>query len=196
MTKEQRIKNLGKYIEKGNIPWNKGIKNPGVGGRPKGGTPWNKGKTGVYSQKTIDRMVEGRKKHTISEETRKKLREARLGVKVREETKNKVREANLGSKSHFWKGGISTENEMARVTVEMKLWKKAVLVRDNFTCQKTGISGCELHVHHINNFSSFLELRTSIENGITLSKKSHLEFHHIYGNKNNTREQIEEYLKN
>jgi hypothetical protein len=34
-------------VKKGNIPWTKGKKFPGVGGRPPGGTPWNKGTKGV-----------------------------------------------------------------------------------------------------------------------------------------------------
>ncbi len=76
----------------------------------------------------------------------------------------------------------------------MKLWRKVIFERDNFTCQKTGIKGGKLHPHHINNFADFSELRTSIENEITLSQKSHKEFHKIYGNKNNTRSQLKEFL--
>jgi hypothetical protein len=68
--------------------------------------------------------------------------------------------------------------------------------RDNFTDQKTGIKGGDLEIHHINNFAEFPELRTSIENGITFSKKSHQEFHKKYGYKNNTIEQLEEFLEN
>jgi len=36
--------------------------------------------------------------------------------------------------------------------------------------------------------------RTSIDNGITLSKEVHKEFHKRYGIKNNTREQLEEFI--
>ena len=62
--------------------------------------------------------------------------------------------------------------------------------------KKTGISGGELVVHHINNFADFPELRTAIDNGITLSKKAHQDFHKIYGVRNNTKEQLEEFLNN
>jgi hypothetical protein len=34
-------------VKKGNVPWIKGRKCPGVGGRPPGGTPWNKGTKGL-----------------------------------------------------------------------------------------------------------------------------------------------------
>jgi hypothetical protein len=99
-----------------------------------------------------------------------------------------------GEKSHFWKGGITPKNIAIRMSTEYKLWRKAVFERDNFTCQKTGISGGNLVVHHINNFSEFPELRLAIDNGITLSEESHKEFHKIYGKRNNTKGQLEEFL--
>lgn len=39
-------KGLGNKNAKGNTPWNKGKRTPGIGGRKKGGTSWTKGKTG------------------------------------------------------------------------------------------------------------------------------------------------------
>lgn len=38
-------------------------------------------------------------------------------------------------------------------------------------------------------------MKRKLDNGITLSKKAHKEFHKIYGRKNNTKEQLEEFLK-
>lgn len=99
-----------------------------------------------------------------------------------------------GKKSHLWKGGITPINEKIRTSLEYKLWRKSCFIRDNFTDAKTGIQGGSLVVHHINNFADFPELRTSPENGITLSKESHKEFHKIYGKHNNTREQLEKFL--
>lgn len=94
-----------------------------------------------------------------------------------------------------WKGGISKENEIFRHSVEFRLWREAVFSRDNWTCQKYGIKGGKLHPHHIQNFSQYPELRFAIDNGVTLSEKAHKEFHKKYGNKNNTKEQLEEFLK-
>jgi hypothetical protein len=111
------------------------------------------------------------------------------------ETRLKISFANKGSKSYLWKGGITPENIKARTSLEMRLWRKACYERDNFTCQKYGVRTGGLNVHHINNFSEFPELRTSIENGITLSEKAHKEFHNKYGFRNNTREQLEEFLQ-
>lgn len=101
---------------------------------------------------------------------------------------------NSGSNNNNWHGGITDINDKIRNSLEIKLWKKAILERDNFTCQKTGIYGGDLVIHHINNFADFPEVRTSLENGVTLSKKSHLEFHKLYGFRNNTKEQLLEFL--
>jgi len=107
-----------------------------------------------------------------------------------------IKKGATGEKSIAWRGGLTTINEKIRGSLEIKLWKKACMERDNFTDQKTGQRGGDLVVHHINNFADFPELRTSIENGITLSRKAHDEFHKIYGKKNNSREQLLEFLQN
>ena len=51
-----------------------------------------------------------------------------------------------------------------------------------------------LQAHHILSFAKFPELRFVVDNGITLSKKMHKEFHNKYGRRNNTKEQIEEFI--
>lgn len=99
-----------------------------------------------------------------------------------------------GEKNHNWIDGRTPENHKIRNSVEMSLWRKSVFTKDNFTDQKTSIKGGYLIAHHINNYADFPELRFAIDNGITLSKQSHLDFHKKYGFKNNTREQLEEFL--
>lgn len=100
-----------------------------------------------------------------------------------------------GEKHYLWKGGIAPENKKIRRNIEYRLWREAVFARDNWTCQKYGIKGGKLHPHHIQNFADYPELRFSIDNGITLSENVHQEFHKIYGIKNNTKEQIDEFLQ-
>lgn len=110
---------------------------------------------------------------------------------------NKIGKPNLscvGDKNWNWKGGVTSENRKLRQSIEFKEWRKKVFNRDNYTDQKTGTRGAELHPHHILNFAEYPELRFDINNGITLSKESHIEFHNIYGKRNNTREQLEEFL--
>lgn len=100
----------------------------------------------------------------------------------------------IGDKNVNWKNGITPENEKIRKSLESKLWHRACLERNNFTCQKYLIRGGKLRVHHIQNFAQYPELRFAIDNGITLSEKAHREFHKIYGKKNNNKEQLEEFL--
>ncbi len=99
-----------------------------------------------------------------------------------------------GENSPTWKGGITPERNKIRTSIEYNLWKNSVFARDNFTCQKTGVRGGNIVAHHIQNFAQYPELRFAIDNGITLSEKSHKEFHKIYRKQNNTREQLEEFL--
>jgi len=129
-----------------------------------------------------------------SEETKKKISKTWKGKHHSDDTKDKIRKANLGEKSHFWKGGISVINHSLRKQRLYCWWRKAILQRDNFTCQKCGQYGGKLIVHHINNFADFPELRLNIDNGIIFCEKCHNEFHKKYGRKNNTKEQLKEFL--
>ena len=75
------------------------------------------------------------------------------------------------------KGGISPKNKRIRNSIEMRLWREAVFARDGWTCQECGQWGGYLNAHHIKPFSKFPELRTAIENGITLCKNCHIKKH-------------------
>jgi len=137
----------------------------------------------------------GKKRGPISEETREKHRIARAKQIITKEHKIKIAEGRMGSKNWMWKGGITSENDKVRKSRQYELWRNYCFERDNFTCQISGNSGGNLVVHHINNFSDFPELRLVINNGITLCEELHKEFHHIYGVKNNTEEQLNEFIK-
>jgi hypothetical protein len=95
-----------------------------------------------------------------------------------------------------YKGGTTEENQKIRTSIEIKLFRKCCFERDNFTCQVSGQYGGDLVIHHINNFADFPEKRTEISNGFTMTKELHLDFHKKYGFRNNTREQLEEFIQN
>jgi len=183
--------------------------------------PSNKGKH--FSSEHRRKLSEYRKGTHLSEETKKKIGEhsARVwlgkhlpeetkrkiskemkgsknhnfGKHLSEETKRKLSESHKGAKNSSWKGGMTPENRRIRNSFESNLWRKSVLQRDNLTCQKCGQFGGRLVIHHINNFAEFPELRFIAENGITLCDKCHREFHKKYGEHNNTKEQLENFIK-
>jgi hypothetical protein len=111
-------------------------------------------------------------------------------------------DAQSGEKSHFWKGGVTEETKIIRDSMETAEWRRAVFSRDKFTCQCCGDStGHNLQAHHIENFSEVAEKRFDVSNGVTMCKDCHDpsvkgSFHHTYGTRNNSREQLEEYFKN
>lgn len=121
----------------------------------------------------------------------------RTGVKRTEEFKKKV---SLGMKGintwakgkklpqrsgvncHFWKGGVSQQNRTERQnftrTIEYIEFRRAVLKRDNYTCQicrartKVG-KKIILQIDHIKPYLLFPELRMDFNNVRTLCKPCH-----------------------
>lgn len=145
-------------------------------------------------KKKCSLSLKGKKMPLRTKEWRVNQSKKITGFKHTLEARKKMGDSHRGSKSSTWKGGVTSHNDIVRKSLEIKLWKKACLERDKSTCQKCKHVGGELCVHHINNFADFPELRSSIENGITLCKEDHLTFHSIYGKKNNTLIQLQNFL--
>jgi len=85
------------------------------------------------------------------------------------------------------------ERKTKRACVENDKWRNSIHKRDKFTCMVCGKMGGYLHVHHIYNYADYKNLRLDIDNGITMCKKCHREFHRIYGDRNTSRQQFNEY---
>lgn len=170
-------------FQKGVSPYNKG--KPRTWKTPqfeKGHIPYNKGVPSPREK--IEKMIKTKKKHGPYFNKHKGEKHPEISMR------------QMGNKNPNWTGGLSPENMRIRKSMEARLWKEAILIRDDFTDAKTGIRGGKLEVHHIQNFSQYPELRFAIDNGITLSKVSHELFHKIYGRRNNTMEQLLEFLNN
>lgn len=146
------------------------------------------------------KMSEAAKGRRHSEETKRKMSEngGFRGRKHSEASKNKMREAAKGKRAseatrrkqskimkriraaEGLKTGTVAERHRVRGRIELRLWREAVFARDNWTCQDCGKRGVELEAHHIKSFDEYPELRTSIENGLTLCKnKCHKKRHKI-----------------
>ena len=177
------------------------------------GKHWKVKNTSKYSEARKKEWTSGTRKHISSQGFQKGHRSNRGGFQKGHKSFNGIEKSQfkkgsipwnkdrpflqIKGKNHpNWKGGHTPENIKIRMSLEYKLWRKAVFLRDNFTCQKHKIRGGKLVAHHINNFSDFMELRLALDNGITLSEKAHREFHKKYGKKNNTRDQLIEFLNN
>ena len=162
----------------------------------KGIIPWNKGKKGIMPE-PWNKGLSGYKTKPCSEERKRKIGLANAitakGKKQSIQSRMKKSIALRGNKNHQWQGGKTSKSQQIRRGIEIRLWREAVFARDNWTCKKTGIRGGKLVAHHIHNFADYPELRTSIENGITLSKEVHDEFHKKYGKRNNTKEQLVDF---
>jgi hypothetical protein len=99
--------------------------------------------------------------------------------------------STAGDKNHRWRGGITPEIVRQRIGSEGRAWSRAVMERDNYTCQICFKRGGKLHAHHIKKFSEFSALRLSIDNGVTACADFHLEIIHR-GNNSGPSMSIEE----
>lgn len=85
--------------------------------------------------------------------------------------------ARRGKRSNAYKDGRSLFRQRARLAPMLKGWRTLVMKRDNFTCQKCGYQGHELHAHHIKEFAIYPELRFEVSNGLTLCVDCHGAIH-------------------
>lgn len=151
-----------------------------------------------YSQEWKNNIRNAGMGHPVSLQTREKLRKRRLGTKLSEGTKKKISESLKGDRNPMkrievrkllsermkgkngpgWKGGISKPNELARKSMEYRIWRKSVFERDDYTCQECKIrpgNGKKviLQADHIKPFAYFTEDRFDIKNGRTLCVPCH-----------------------
>lgn len=105
---------------------------------------------------------------------------------------------NSGKNSIRWNPNLSDkERILERDIPENTNWIKEVLKQDNYQCQccyEEG-NGYNLNAHHLEGYHWCKELRFEVNNGITLCKKCHKEFHRLFGNKWNTSEQFYQFLR-
>ena len=78
---------------------------------------------------------------------------------------------NSGPDNPQWKGGRKKRGSRHDV------WAQQVITRDNGVCQKCGVSGVEMHAHHVQSFIDNEALRYVLDNGITLCSRCHWGLH-------------------
>jgi len=142
-----------------------------------------------HSKKTIEKMKNSNNSGWINKGDHKNIK---TEFKKNYDTWNKgVKTGNL-SKKHKEKiskaiirfydinGRIGKLNKLLRSRSMWKIWREAVFLRDNFTCQNPNCEFCNnkigvmLHPHHIKPLSLFPNLVFNIDNGITYCAEFHI----------------------
>jgi hypothetical protein len=109
-------------------------------------------------------------------------------------------ESRKGEGNSNWNPNLTEEDRIKRrYILENEIWRKEVFQRDDYTCIVCGRRGCSLEAHHLNGYHWAIDERFDVDNGVTLCFNCHSQkvsgsFHSIYGNRNNTKEQFEEFL--
>lgn len=89
-----------------------------------------------------------------------------------------------GEKSYLYNINLTDLERSKRRNLELtknKNWRNQIFIRDSFTCNICGIKGDKLQVHHLNSYAYFKEQRFDLDNGVTLCKKCHTNFHNSLG---------------
>ena len=104
--------------------------------------------------------------------------------------------ATAGSNNGMWNPNLTEEDRNRREYAidKSKVWRKAIYERDRYVCQCCGdFVGGNLVAHHVDGYDWCKEGRFDDDNGITLCKKCHMDFHGRYGYGKNTKEQFLEW---
>lgn len=141
----------------------------------------------------------GKEKYSSKIDTKRKLRcvkcshrylstperNAKIGNTLRNKYKTDIewvkrvkaaKVVNSGENHWNWKGGITPITQKNRTSESTSARKLAVIMRDNYRCRICD-SKDNIQAHHINSWSSFPEDRYILENGLTLCKQHHNDYH-------------------
>ncbi len=146
----------------------------------------------------ISEIHKGKKK---SKSHCKNMSIGRLGISLSKEHSNNISKALRArykkTPHHLTpidKEYSSDKNHHDRNSIENVDWRKRIFERDEYTCQRCNKIGHNLNAHHIESFAHNKSIRFEDDNGITLCKECHKEFHSLFGYKSDTK-QLNEFLK-
>jgi hypothetical protein len=87
-------------------------------------------------------------------------------------------EAKRGAAHPLYRGHDVRARTRAMGRRDYKIWRRAVIERDEHTCQRCGRQGTLLHAHHIKPWEEHPDVRYDVNNGVTLCPSCHRHMHH------------------
>jgi len=132
-----------------------------------------------------DHPMYGKKRPDTSEMNRLRLKGKKNPIVAKtnkertwtDEMRKNAGKNKRGENNPNWKDGRRLKIAKIRGRIEYRLWKEAVLARDNWTCRDCGKQKVRLHAHHLKSFTLYPQLRFAIDNGIILCAGCHRKLH-------------------
>lgn len=106
------------------------------------------------------------------------------------------RDAVRGKNHPRFNPNVSNEDRTKREDkIKLSVWAKAVKTRDNWKCVVCGKSKpTKLEAHHLDSYLAHKDSRFEVNNGVTLCRSHHTDFHKKYGYDVTTLANFMEYL--
>ena len=92
-----------------------------------------------------------------------------------------VMAARSGENSATWDPNLTDEDRAGRrLSPKYKAWRTTVFVRDGRECQVCGKKDSTINAHHLYDYSSHPNLRYNAEDGATMCRECHRDFHVVF----------------
>lgn len=148
-----------------------------------GSIPWNKGKVNIYSKEAKIKM--GKRWRGKSANNK--------NVPMPEDQKIKLSCVNRGIDVEEFDDFTTPKSKRERAKFDDSNIRQQCYESVNYTCDLYGAKGDILNAHHLDSWHDNEDRRFDLDNLVCLSESAHKTFHNKYGNKNNTKEQYEEF---
>lgn len=101
-----------------------------------------------------------------------------------------------GEKHHNYKEYLTEcdRKKSRNGTLGYASWRRNVIARDHNSCVVCWDIETKLVVHHLNSFSVHKDERVDLDNGVTLCKNCHKDFHAQYGKENVSKNDFKDFI--
>jgi len=149
----------------------------------RGKTPWNRGLVNIYSEQAKLKMGNRWRDKQAHNKNKTMTRDQKIKLSCR----------NRGIKLEEFDDFTTAKNKRERIKFDYSGIRQQCFLNANYTCDLYGSKGNKINAHHLDGWHDNKDKRFNLDNLVCLSETAHKTFHNIYGNKNNTKEQYEEF---